>query len=304
MGEFARKCLLMRHLVIAFALSFLITSLRVYFSTPPQGFSRLETGAAGRGVWFHKHFIRDKPELIKLIKRVPVKNPKQTLPRSKDQLPDYTKYQLPSSPQTAHGHATTMGMNALTVHQSHHNVMAAAAMNGGMTTSDFISLNSMRPTQSLSDRLDYLSTLAGRFPPALHPRYFAAHNTPLPAPSSGVGPSSSVVADQSRVFQPPMPLMNFPAGATPASLLQHQALAGGNPNHPSGVYEVGEVAQQLIACRNNPSSQNPIGHWDNNIDTAILEYIRESRRQHVPTPNMNSVGSMRHDVYPQGQPPF
>ncbi len=272
-----------------------------FLSPTPQGFSRLETGAAGRGVWFHKYFIRDKPDLIKLIKRVPVKNPKLTLPTSKDQLPDYTKYQLPSSPQTASGHATTIAMNSL---PANHDVVAAAAMNGGIATSEFLLSNSMRPPQSLPnpDRLDYLSTLAGRLPPALHPRYFAAHNTPLQAPDGSA--SSSVVTDQSRVYQQALPLTNYPPGVTSASLLQHQALVGGNPNPP---YEVGEVAQQLIACRNNPSSQNPNGHWDNNIDTAILEFIMDSRRQNVATPNihMNSVGmNMRRDFYPQGQPPF
>ncbi|KAL3784766.1 hypothetical protein ACHAW5_008137 [Stephanodiscus triporus] len=64
------------------------------------GFLRLEKDVAGRGVWHHKYFIQDKPEMIKLIKRVPVKNPKQTVPTSKRQLPDYTKYRLSSSPQT------------------------------------------------------------------------------------------------------------------------------------------------------------------------------------------------------------
>ena len=238
--------------------------------------------------------------MIKLIKRVPVKNPKLTVPTSKDQLPDYTKYQLPSSPQIAGGHATTIAINSL---PANHNAVAAAAMNGGIATSELVLPNSVRPPQSLPnpDRLDYLSTLAGRLPLAFHPMYFAAHNAPLPAADGSA--SSSVVADQSRVYQQGLPLTNYPPGVTPASLLQHQALAGSNP--PNSPYEVGEVAQQLIACRNNPTSQNPIGRWDNNIDNAILEYIRDSRRQNVPTPNINSVGmNMRRDFFPQGQPPF
>jgi hypothetical protein len=278
-----------------------------FISLTPQGFSRLETGAAGRGVWYHKYFIRDKPELIKLIKRVPVKNPKQSVAASKDQLPDYTKYQLPSSPQTVNGHATAM--NSLPVLQSHHDVMEAAAIKGGIATSEFLAHSMRHPhPPHPPDRLDYLSTLAGRLPPALPQRYFAPHNTPLQAPSGG---ASSMVSDQSRMYQP-MSLTNYPLGVSPAGLLQHQTLAGGNPNPPQGAYDVGEVAQQLIACRNNLSSQNPIGHWDSNIDSAILEYIRDSRRQSVPTPNINSVGlrqdvlstMARRDFYPQGPPPY
>jgi hypothetical protein len=245
-----------------------------FISLTPKGFSRLETGAAGRGVWYHKYFIRDKPEMIKLIKRVPVKNPKQTVPTSKDQLPDYTKYQLPSSSPTDNGHPTAM--NSLPVLQSHHNAVAAAAIKGGLATSDFLSSHSMRPPLPPPDRLDYLSTLAGRLPPVLPPRYFAAHNAPLQVPDGG---ASSIVSDQSRMYQ--------------ASLLQHQALlAAGNPNPPPGGYGIGEVTQQL---RNNPSSQNPMRHWDSNVDSAIVEYIRDSYRQGFPTPNINSVG-FRQDV--------
>ena len=231
--------------------------------------------------------------MIKLIKRVPVKNPKQTVPTSKGQLPDYTKYQLPSSPQTDNGHPTAV--NPLPVLPSHHNAVAAAAIKGGLATSDFLSSHSMRPPPPHPDRLDYLSTLAGRLPPVLPPRCFAAHNAPLQAPD---GNASSIVSDQSRMYQ--------------ASLLQHQALlAAGNPNPPPGGYGIGEVAQQLIACRNNPSSQNPMRHWDSNIDTAIIEYIRDSYRQGIPTPNFNSVGlrqdvisaMARRDFYPP-QPPY
>ncbi len=240
-----------------------------------------------------------------------MKNPKQTVATPKDQLPDYTKYQLPSSPQTGNGLATAL--NSLPVLQSHHNAMAAAAIKGGITTSDFLAAHSMRPPPPPPhppppDRLDYLSTLAGRLPPAIPQRYFAPHNTLMQAPA---GVTSSIVSDQSRIYQP-LAMMNYPPGVSPASLLQPQTLAGGNPNPPQGAYDVGEVAQQLIACRNNSSSQNPMGHWDSNIDSAILEYIRDSRRQNVPSPNVNSVGlrqdvmsaMARRDFYPQGPPPY
>jgi len=62
------------------------------------GFTRLETGAGGRGVWFHKNFIRTKPELITRIKRVPVKHatqPKTTEAElSSNPTMDYTNYRL------------------------------------------------------------------------------------------------------------------------------------------------------------------------------------------------------------------
>ena len=67
-------------------------------TSPPQGFTRLETGAGGRGVWFHKNFIRTKPELITRIKRVPVKH--VTQPKvseaelSNNPTMDYTNYRL------------------------------------------------------------------------------------------------------------------------------------------------------------------------------------------------------------------
>lgn len=62
------------------------------------GFTRLETGSAGRGVWFHKFFVKNQPDLIKHIKRVPVKNPKassNTSNKPKNHLPDYTQYKIP-----------------------------------------------------------------------------------------------------------------------------------------------------------------------------------------------------------------
>ena len=70
---------------------------------PLQGFTRLEAGVGGRGVWFHKYFIRSKPELISRIQRVPVKNSyvnkstESELFTSIGSIPkmDYTNYKLP-----------------------------------------------------------------------------------------------------------------------------------------------------------------------------------------------------------------
>ena len=63
-----------------------------------QGFTRLETGAGGRGVWFHKYFIQAKPELIARIKRVPVKQTNEPRPTESDlssnPTMDYTNYKL------------------------------------------------------------------------------------------------------------------------------------------------------------------------------------------------------------------
>ena len=65
-----------------------------------QGFTRLEAGLGGRGVWFHKYFIRSKPELISRIQRVPVKNSHVNKSTESDLLSsnpkiDYSNYKLP-----------------------------------------------------------------------------------------------------------------------------------------------------------------------------------------------------------------
>ena len=63
------------------------------------GFSRLENGSGGRGVWFHKCFCQDNPELIRRIKRQPVKHiammsESKTSSRVRDD--NYSDYKIPS----------------------------------------------------------------------------------------------------------------------------------------------------------------------------------------------------------------
>ena len=283
-----------------------------------QGFTRLETGAGGRGVWFHKHFIQDKPEMIKHIKRVPVKNPKPSMSTPKNQLPDYTNYQLPSaavdhsSSRTANGlHTSTM--LPVPVHQPHHNHnVAAAAAAAGLRESTLLSASSKAPPPP---SLDYLSTL-GRMHPAVPQRYPAAYNsTLLQFPVSSSLPHMAMASDQSRNY-PSFMLTNYqPSAVSSMGHFQLPGMSAGNPNVPpanGNDLGLGEVAQQLLACRNNnPPSPTSLGDGNSNLNSALLAMIMDSRRRGT-TPASNSGTGLsqellaaiaRRNIYPQAQGP-
>ncbi|KAL7525974.1 hypothetical protein ACHAXR_001245, partial [Thalassiosira sp. AJA248-18] len=250
------------------------------------GFTRLETGAGGRGVWFHKHFIRDQPELIKHIKRVPVKNPKPTLSTPKNQLPDYTNYRLPlsfkGSPHAIKGHHSA-AVKPSQVHQPHRNVAAAASAGKGILPESELlpshAAASLPPPPQ--DSLDYLSALS-RLPPAVSSRY---STTQVPVSAAPPG-----VSDQARRY-PSFMLTNYQPPVI-TSMNRLPSLTASNPCVPSApsASDLGEVAQQLLACRaNNVSSQISLGDGSNNqLNAAILSMIMDSRRRDTP-PSSNGM---------------
>lgn len=270
------------------------------------GFTRLETGTGGRGVWFHKHFIRDKPDLIKNIKRVPVKNPKPNLSTPKNQLPDYTKYQLPVSCHQDSLQAAKSRSAAsmpVPVHQPRRNV-AAAAVKGALPQSNFLPAHMRGLMPPPPESLNYLSTLGQKMPPVGPPSYAAAHNAVSQMPVSSVPPIHS---DQARRY-PSFILTNYqPSVAT--SMNYPPAPSAVNPN-ATLTNDLGELAQQLLTSRNNPPSPNQLGaDRSNNLDEAILAMIMDSRRRDTSTSN-NGVGLsqellaaiVRRNLFSQGPP--
>eukprot|EP00571_Detonula_confervacea_P008333 CAMPEP_0172326148 /NCGR_PEP_ID=MMETSP1058-20130122/55721_1 /TAXON_ID=83371 /ORGANISM="Detonula confervacea, Strain CCMP 353" /LENGTH=347 /DNA_ID=CAMNT_0013042857 /DNA_START=22 /DNA_END=1065 /DNA_ORIENTATION=+ len=253
------------------------------------GFTRLETGAGGRGVWFHTHFIREKPELTKHIKRVPVKNPKPNMSTPKNQLPDYTKYQLPvsihqDSQHSAKGHHSMASM-PVPVHQPHRNVAAAAAaVKSALPESNFLPAHIKGPMPPPSlESLNYLSTF-GHMPPAAPPSYVAAHNAVSQMPISSAPP---ILSDQARRY-PSFILTNYQPSVV-TSMNYPLAPSAGNPNVPFA-NDLGELAQQLLGSRQNPPSPNQLGaDGSSNLDDAILAMIIDSRRRDPPTSN-NGTG--------------
>mmetsp|Transcript_6039 Transcript_6039/g.9997 ORF Transcript_6039/g.9997 Transcript_6039/m.9997 type:complete len:308 (+) Transcript_6039:50-973(+) len=253
------------------------------------GFTRLETGAGGRGVWFHKHFIQDQPELIKNIKRVPVKNPKPTVQTPKNRLPDYTNYQLPVSFNhdslfNAKGSHSSMA-KPVPVHHPRGNGPAdvAASANGmgtGLPDSRILhspGKASMSVPPPPQEGMDYLSTL-GRMTPAAAPRFFHPDNPsmPLQAPLANAPP---IAPDQARRY-PPYGLTNYQSSGAPSSMNQLPPISTGNPNIPPAPNEIGEVAHQLMSYRNNPPQ-----HGNNSLNEALLARIMESRRLANPANN-------------------
>lgn len=251
------------------------------------GFTRLETGAGGRGVWFHKHFIRDQPDLIKHIKRVPVKNPKPTLATPKNQLPDYTNYQLPVSLGDAPNAAA---------HQPHLNMNLGNAAAGPGSELLPPHLKASLSTGSPQEGLDYLTAL-GRLPQATAagaPRgYGAAAQAPM-------GQVPQMGADQGRRGgYPPFMLNNYHPSAVPS--MNHRmpsGFQGANPSSaPAGSDPLGDVAQQLLSCRNNASqSQGSAGDGgNNNLNSAILAMIMDSRNRDTPNSSNNGVSALNND---------
>lgn len=231
----------------------------------PQGFSRLETGAGGRGVWFHKYFVRDKPELIKHIKRVPVKNPKRTVAAPKNQLPDYTNYQLPPTVRQdglAGGKegmggpsAGGVGQGPVPVHQPRGR---GADGDGGLESKLSQSGSAKAPGPQ-----DYLSAFGGQVPPGLF-------NPALPFPSGNGAPGR---------FPTSFGMPGYPQSVVSGgmNMNQFQGLSSGNLNlPPSG--DLNDVAQQLMAYRNGgaPSQNGNAGSLS--VNDAILARIMESRR--------------------------
>lgn len=276
------------------------------------GFTRLETGTGGRGVWFHKQFIRKKPELIKHIKRVPVKNPKPNVTRPKNKLPDYTKYTIPPCHQDAMQAAKiqSTASKLVPVHQPHRNVAAATvAVKGTLpkpgTFSPAHHYGHMAPPPPES--VNYLSAL-GQMPPAVPPYYTAVHNAVSRMPVSSVPP---ILSDQGRRY-PSFILTNYqPSVIQPSAVTSMNYLPVPLTSNPraSLTHDFGELArQQLLTPENNLPSPNQPRDRSSNIEEAILAMIMDSRRRDNPASSNGVALSeeilaaivQRNNLFPQG----
>ena len=258
-----------------------------------QGFTRLETGAGGRGVWFHKHFIRDKPELIKHIKRVPVKNPKPALSTPKNRVPDYTNYQLPSSVDSTAmpPHFTAVAENS-SVYQPHQTNAANVGVKGGLLETQFLSgqvQSSMPPTTS--EGIGYLTALSrmpsagsqgypmNQVPPNIsdqaqrYPPFILGGYQPSMVPS--IPPMNGLsVPSMNGLSGPPMnglsgPSMNGLSGPSMNSLPGYSSV---NPNAPplaNNNNDLGGMVQQLLARRNVPPVQRSAGEGGADLNAVI-----------------------------------
>jgi len=275
------------------------------------GFTRLETGAGGRGVWFHKHFIRDKPELIKHIKRVPVKNPKPALSTPKNRVPDYTNYQLPSSVDSTAmpPHFTAVAENS-SVYQPHQTNAANVGVKGGLLETQFLSgqvQSSMPPTTS--EGIGYLTALSrmpsagsqgypmNQVPPNIsdqaqrYPPFILGGYQPSMVPS--IPPMNGLsVPSMNGLSGPPMnglsgPSMNGLSGPSMNSLPGYSSV---NPNAPplaNNNNDLGGMVQQLLARRNVPPVQRSAGEGGADLN-AVISMLMESRNKGSPSSNSNN----------------
>lgn len=199
------------------------------------GFTRLETGAGGRGVWFHKYFIRSKPELIVRIKRVPVKQNSPTKSSSDDMLEmssnptmDYNDYQLPNSGKIARAIGISSG--DLDVPKD------------GMLSQPN---KSKRPTLPLRKQRSSPSSNADEKKPSAGAAEAAAaaaaaarsaammRSTQAPFAASMHHPTS--LQRLYALQEPSMPLGGSPtASSLPPFILTSYGSMAGNPNYPHG----------------------------------------------------------------------
>ena len=253
-----------------------------------QGFTRLESGTGGRGVWFHKDFVQGKPENIKLIKRVPVKNPKvggrkREIPQSRQR--DYTNYQLPLTVQDSSSHQGD---------EAKANSKVPAVYNPPPPRHEVASMPSQKPSHVPS------------LPPNLHgsiPGYLSSslnYGIPAPVPMGG-GLNRPTVSDHARQY-PPFVLTNFQPYAVPSMNMNPTSLqtfiSGGstmsNPNAPppsNGNLGLNHMAQQLLAARYEQPPPPPSASYNSllrgensstDINTTLLAMLLESRSREAP----------------------
>ncbi len=206
-----------------------------------------------------KYFNRDKPELVKHIKRVPVKNPKPNASIPKNQLPDYSNYQLPQAISHESGKGPT---KPPMLHQPHQLPGVVPPQPGQGAP--------MPPPGAPNGQ--YLPPM-NRMPPGQ-----------APPPGYAPGP------------YPPMPGMPMNANGMPAgypNFLMPPPVAApnapGQPNVPN-TGDVNDIASQLLACRQTTSPQTTqqggsgSGNDRSNIDlnAALLAVIMDSRRREGP----------------------
>lgn len=258
------------------------------------GFRRIETGTGGRGVWFHKHFIRDKPELIEDIKRIPIKNPKlakSVLPNNDQQLPDYNNYKMPalihddsvSSAKASHcAEAAATKLSSTSVHQLRSSV-AVAAGREGLSDSKLPpgKMNGSVPHRT-QGTLDYLSSL-GRM-----------HQ----APSS----QFAGIPSQATISRYPSYLLSSYQHTVASAVTSMDPLvalsAANQSNSFASANDISTVARQLLAYRSANATpaprHSPLGNnASGNINAAWLNnmVMVDSRSRGSP-PTLSTVAGM------------
>ncbi|KAL7529264.1 hypothetical protein ACHAWF_002912 [Thalassiosira exigua] len=187
------------------------------------------------------------------------------MPAPKNQIPDYTHYRLPgpfqNNPLNARGPSAVGPKIISSAPNTLQNGHSAAVT--GRPENSTVAQEIHPSTES------YLSAL-GRMPPSLLPGYAPSHNTALPVYANSAPP----VASTMPIYQPTV--------VTSMNCMPGQA-AGIAAVPPAN--DLGNVAQQLLACRNHAPAQNSLGDGGNNLNSAILAMILESRRQRILTTN-------------------
>mmetsp|Transcript_41408 Transcript_41408/g.72790 ORF Transcript_41408/g.72790 Transcript_41408/m.72790 type:complete len:238 (-) Transcript_41408:55-768(-) len=219
----------------------------------------------------------------------------------KNQLPDYTNYQMPVSFHQDSLHSTTKGPHAtaklVPVHQPHRNVAAAvgaATVKGGLPESKLLPAHIQAPMPPPPPgTLEYLAALSRMPPPPVAPRYFYPHNAVLPVPTHHV-PPPPIVSDQARRY-PSFILTNYNQ-PPPVTSMNPLPVYSADPSIPPS-NDLGEVAQQLMAYRNQtpPQPQMSLGDGNNHLNAAILARLMDSRRLGNPPAN-NGVGLNSQDL--------
>lgn len=209
-----------------------------------------------------------------------MKNPKPTQATPKNQLPDYTNYQLPMAAGDNGAAAAKAGGGLSPVHQP--NQMGAPAPGllgpGSDLLPPHLKASLPPPAPQGQEGLDYLSAL-GRLPPGMPQRGYAPPGAQAPL---GADPSRSyqnfIMANYAQPNMvgssslPGMPGMNMNPGMPGMNMNRLPGIPGNNAQGPN---DLGDVAQQLLACRTNAGQ----GGDNNNLNAAILSMIMDSRRQ-------------------------
>lgn len=267
------------------------------------GFSRLETDAGGRAIWFHKDFARDKPEMMNNMKRVPVKRPRYfSSNEKKPPPPDSTVHQMSKSPDcqdsTAKPNATSPFVKAAqtssrAVHMPHP---------CGPKAAHDVGLHDPKNLPSSSERRMAV--------PIIPPRpFFSASNNA----AFSLSPSDMYSAAYDQ-FHSPFQLADYPP-LTASPYLTHPQLFPSGSNF-NGLYpnDTGEVAMQLLACRNAAPSRKSITERSDDINRSIyirLALMMESRdrstsyaKQSLGLPGQDLTATIaQRDLFQRGRKP-
>lgn len=234
-----------------------------------KGFTRVETGAAGRGTWHNKYFKRDQPELMKHMKRIPVKNSiqEQRIPTTATCSPSINSEELLNTAR-----------HQLMLSMVHH--LPSRPNPWTPVAHQYLAVTSFEQQH------------VGRLPTIIFPqRNLPRHGSFHTAPSSSSTPSSASVAFVDR---------NQSDVILPNSVYQHQQRPFfTNPLRPPSLvtgYSPGTIAQQwLLECSRNPTTSGLVGseHGDTAGDNISLRGLKGCN---ALLPALNSVEHRNSDI--------